>query len=316
MKTLETMKKVPDSNQTGRYILVPKKVKEVFHDLQKALNQARLIPDEGISLSYDLPENSDFPVVDRIFCNASWGSSEGIYIDVFIIEYDEQERKDRWIRFVTGKTLGETTDDFDYMQYVCGYIYRLFMGNGEIHSRYILIKNGEKERNHEYLVNRVNEELTAYMKQQFFCYRKKPQEYAEELALRSMILTALVKSALPDEKIENLLNLEQILEHLQGMCRSVMAVSVEEITDLLASCVTFSETKGSLADTESPKEKNSETDELSKLKKVVEDCCIPDDKEYARRRLIAEEALIHSNLPETKKLWERLEEIRIYKPFD
>lgn len=74
--------------------------------------------------------------------------------------------------------MGETTDDFDYMQYVCGYIYRLFMGNGEIHSRYILIKAGETERNHAYLINRVNEELAAYIKQQLFCDRKKPQEYA------------------------------------------------------------------------------------------------------------------------------------------
>lgn len=318
MKTLETMKKVPDPNQTGRFILVPRKIKEVFQDLQEALNQAGLMPDQGITLSYELPKDYDFPVVYKLLCNASWGSNEGIYIDIVLVEYDEQERKDKWIRFVTGKSLGETTDDFDYMQYVCGYIYRLFMGNGEIHSRYILIKTGETQRNHAYLINRVNEELAVYIKQQLFCERKKPQEYAEDLALRSMILAALVQSDLPDEKLEELLNLEQILEHLQSICKSVLAVSMEEIIDMIASSAAFSETKCRPADIEDSEEKSNTKvemwDELSELTKLVEACSTLDDEEHAKRITIAEEALTHSKLSDTSSLWKRLDELRL--PFD
>lgn len=77
------------------------------------------------------------------------------------------------------------------------------------------------------------------MKQQLFCIRKESNEYADELALKSMILTALSQSNLPEEKIAELLKLDHVLEYLQGMCQSVMAVSLEEIDDMLTSCSGF-----------------------------------------------------------------------------
>lgn len=91
MKTLETVKQIHDPNNTGKVLYVPRKMIEVFHDLKEELEKSGLLPDEGISLSYGIQEDSDFPVIDNLFCNASWGSSEGIYIDVIIRAYDESE---------------------------------------------------------------------------------------------------------------------------------------------------------------------------------------------------------------------------------
>lgn len=55
-----------------------------------------------------------------------WGNNEGVYIDVEIIAGGER------IRFATGKTLGETEEDYDKMSAIAGFIYKSFAGFGRV----------------------------------------------------------------------------------------------------------------------------------------------------------------------------------------
>jgi hypothetical protein len=59
-------------------------------------------------------------------CYAQWGGSEGVYLEVDFLAWDENEHLYKQINFATGKTLGETNEDFDRMQYIAGCIYRAF----------------------------------------------------------------------------------------------------------------------------------------------------------------------------------------------
>ena len=43
------------------------------------------------------------------------------------------------VNFAVGKSLKETTEAFDRMQYIAGRIYRAFMGDGTVHDRYMKI---------------------------------------------------------------------------------------------------------------------------------------------------------------------------------
>ena len=70
---------------------------------------------------------------------AKWGGSEGIYLHVdFIVEntiYNNYET----VNFAVGKSLQETTEAFDKMQFIAGRIYRAFMGDGTVRERHIKI---------------------------------------------------------------------------------------------------------------------------------------------------------------------------------
>lgn len=222
---------VPSEEGNGTY--KKRKAKEVFDDLCEILTKEGLFPDEYFLL--DLKPEQLFPDVDSMYCFAEWGGSEGIYLNVKILSYDEDAHTIKDIRFATGKTLIETTEAFDRMQYIAGYIYRLLMGDGQIHPRYVLIPNQAAERNQEQLLKRINSDVTSLIKQKIYQQQNSPEIYADELAIKLMILRTLAKRPLPEEIVNTLFEQNDILEKLSVQCKSIMKANYNEIEDILVS---------------------------------------------------------------------------------
>lgn len=125
MKIIETeiWEPVPDKPGYVRFVK-GRKIIEVYKELYEALSEMKLLPDEYFLLSHRIGENEEFPRDAVIRATTQWGSNEGIYIDVDIVTRDER------VHFITGKTLSETTEAFDWMNYIAGTIYKLFAGEG------------------------------------------------------------------------------------------------------------------------------------------------------------------------------------------
>ena len=105
-----------------------RKVYDVFKDLYASMKENNMMPDEYFNLNYRFDEDSVMPR-DPIFAvNTMWGSNEGVYIDVEMIAGGER------IRFATGKTLGETEEDYDRMSAIAAFVYKSFAGFGRVPS--------------------------------------------------------------------------------------------------------------------------------------------------------------------------------------
>ena len=114
--------------------------REVYTEIRDLLKAEDLMPDEYFIISSKFDNiNVNVPKVVDVICYAKWGGSEGIYLHVdFIVEnttYNIYEP----VNFAVGKSLKETTEAFDRMQYIAGRIYRAFMGDGTVHDRYMKI---------------------------------------------------------------------------------------------------------------------------------------------------------------------------------
>lgn len=343
MEKIRTKIQIPDPDNEGKFIYKPRKVSEVFQDLYDALKDSGLLPDDYFSLDYENTYrggvNADFPTINNIFCNTSWDSSEGIYIDVSIQEYDESQECYNLIPFATGKSLGETADDFFRMHYIGGYIYRLFMGNGALHPRYAPLKNKDTGNDSKQLMERVNQEFTDLMKQRLFCSQKNLCEYASVLELEAKAMNNLTQEALPKERLSELLSMPYILEYLRmeqmfeepdecipeylGENASIGCRSGRcSCGNIVRSYHNFCNSCGVKLDWENVKEedmKEKSKDELNflKSKKFVLACCVSDDDLLVRRKTIADAVLSNSTLPESQihKLKILLEDICDPRPF-
>ena len=221
--------------EDGKGICKKRKVKEVFDDLCEVLKKERLFPDEYFLLDLD-PEQL-WPEVHIIYCFAEWGGSEGIYLDIKMVVYDDTEESGvRDMCFATGKTLEETTEAFDRMQYIAGYIHRLLTGDGQIHSRYMRIQISSLEKEQVSFLNRMNSEIAAEMKQELYRGQNFPELYAEELAVKLMILHTISRNPLPKEEIETLSGKENILETLFSICKPVLETNRHKIEEKLLFC--------------------------------------------------------------------------------
>ena len=98
----------------GTRIYEPRTIQEVFNDIKKILTKEGLCPEEYFTLSYPTGCHADepFPEISGLFCNAQWGGSEGIYLDIAINVFDSEEKNYKQISFITGKTLSESGDAF------------------------------------------------------------------------------------------------------------------------------------------------------------------------------------------------------------
>lgn len=135
--------------------------------------------------------------------------------------YDERSKKHNMVHFITGKTLEVSEHAFDRMQYIAGYIYRLFMGNGVDHSRYMLVRKGTQEKNLEYVVEKTTIEFTAWLKQKLYVSRGEPNDYAEELSKKAKIIYNIAnkRHCFEERELKELVGQENILHMLyqQGM---------------------------------------------------------------------------------------------------
>lgn len=225
--------------EDGTRFYEPRTIQEVFNDIKKILTEEGLCPEEYFTLSYPTGCHADepFPEISGLFCNAQWGGSEGIYLDTAMNVFDSEEKKYKQISFITGKTLSESEDSFDRMQYIGGYIYRLLMGDGSVHARYILLHNPTQDK--RALDEKLNYEFISLMKKHLYSQKEDSVIDTEELALKAMILKAVTANPLGEDKLKQLLEADNALDILYHLCKPVMPATLYEVEDIIASIDTF-----------------------------------------------------------------------------
>ncbi len=138
MKTIEFDVWEPNPDKTGTVRRVRQRTaQEVFAELQYRLESTGYLPDEYFLLSDEWRNGKEIPKDAGFFCTVDYGGSEGVYLDVYLKWYDEQNQKSVTKNFVTGKTLGETGSDLDRMYLIASAVTKAFNGDGGTHARYI-----------------------------------------------------------------------------------------------------------------------------------------------------------------------------------
>lgn len=109
---------------------------EVFGELKYRLESQGYLPDEYLLLDSHWENGREIPRDADIFCTTDYGGSEGVYLDVYLKWYDEQQKKSVTKSFITGKTLGENGNDLDRMFLISSAITKAFHGDHATHTRY------------------------------------------------------------------------------------------------------------------------------------------------------------------------------------
>lgn len=215
---------------------------DVFNDLKAILEAEGLLPPEYLLMNSHLKKEA-LPAVYDLMCYTRWGSNEGIYLDIDIMTHDEEARERRIVHFVTGKSLEESTEEFDRMQFIAGYIYRLFMGDGQCHSRYAILPK-EKRHIHRELIDCVDQEFEAYLKS--VLYRRSEQEKEnrreaayKEIAVRTAIAEGISEICFPEYVTELLFAKENILEAMTAFCKEKDFENRQDVRDILNSAEFF-----------------------------------------------------------------------------
>lgn len=141
----EIWEPVPDKPGHIQYV-GQRKASEVFQNLENFLREENIYPDEYFLPNQDFDDKPDLemPRIADIFCYAQWGGSEGVYLEVeFAVKHPTENRYTR-VNFASGKTLGESSEDFDRMQYIAGRIYKAFTSEGCESSRFVAVPDGKK----------------------------------------------------------------------------------------------------------------------------------------------------------------------------
>lgn len=245
MRKIETDIWVPNEEKKGWVKYVGQRtVREVWEELCSSLKEEGLYPPDYFLIERDFEKRKLFPKLADVYCYTRWGSNEGIYIDIDMLISDKEEKNYKQVHFATGKSLGETEEEFDRMNYIASYIYRLFMGDGSTHARYMLVPGKESQFTHKKLLERAEYEVVAQMKQRMFLADKEGlthpiSDYTDELAVKLMIVKAMQNFELPQDKLLELAKQENVLDVLYFHCKRVVEPNLFEIEDILTSCPTM-----------------------------------------------------------------------------
>ncbi len=112
---------------------------EVFEELKHRLEGMGYLPDEYFLMDSHWENGREIPRDADIFCTTDYGSSEGVYLDVYLKWYDENQKKSITSSFITGKTLGENGSDLDRMFLISSAITKTFHGDHATHARYMKV---------------------------------------------------------------------------------------------------------------------------------------------------------------------------------
>ena len=88
---------------------------EVFEELKHRLEGQGYLPDEYFDLRSEWEDGREIPKEADLFCTVDYGGSEGVYVDVYLKWYDNDQQKSVTSSFIVGKTLGENGNDLDRM---------------------------------------------------------------------------------------------------------------------------------------------------------------------------------------------------------
>ena len=137
--------------------------RETFDKLKTHLETNGLLPDEYFSFSGKYEGlTGELPEFDDALCIPNFGGSEGIYLDISLACRD-REGKRYFQPFATGKTLGETADDYFRMFRIAAECSLMLNGRGFSYERNnVDIVLTEKEA--EAVANSVELDLCGYLK--------------------------------------------------------------------------------------------------------------------------------------------------------
>ena len=116
---------------------------EVYEELKHRLEGMGYLPDEYFLLDADWEDRRVIPRNADLFCTTDYGDSEGIYLDVYLKWYGE-DGKPVIKGFATGKTLGESGSDMDWMFLISSAITKAFHGEQGAYARYRQMEDGTK----------------------------------------------------------------------------------------------------------------------------------------------------------------------------
>ena len=111
--------------------------REVFAELKQRLESLGLLPDEYFLIGSNWEHGEEIPEDADMFVTTDYGGSEGIYLDINIKWYEDNEPVIK--SFATGKTLGETGADLDRMFLISSAITKAFHGDRGQYERYRLL---------------------------------------------------------------------------------------------------------------------------------------------------------------------------------
>lgn len=121
---------------------------EVFEDLKSKLEQNGMIPDEYLLLNSSINKDTPLPSFNEAICHVNFGGSEGIYMEIDL-PYRDESGQPQMTHFATGKTLGETVEDFYRISLIAGECSMLLNGEGcaiENNTHSILFLDEEQEK--------------------------------------------------------------------------------------------------------------------------------------------------------------------------
>lgn len=233
---------VPEKKGYVRYV-GQRKLHDVFSELEAYLKKENIYPDEYFMLTRDNDPDAQFPQGD-IRCYAQWGNSEGIYIELEVLVAATKDSPARWVNVASGKTLAQSSEAYDRMQYIAGRIYKAFCGESFQSPRYLILENKRDfEITYDALMSKLEYELCDYMKRELLHKQTPIGELSRKLGFMLTILSVIREpetyAGLPMDKVEQLYDTENILEILCGMCSSVSEADLFEISDIIASAPTF-----------------------------------------------------------------------------
>ena len=121
----------PDEKRRVRHIGMAD-AKETFDRLQTHLELKGLLPDEYFLFSDEL--TGELPEFDQALCIPNFGANEGIYLDISLACRDKDGKR-YFQNFATGKTLGETADDYYRMFRIAAECSLMLNGRGNTYEQ-------------------------------------------------------------------------------------------------------------------------------------------------------------------------------------
>ena len=124
----------PDENHRVKHIGMAD-AKETFDKLKTHLEAHGLLPDEYFLFSGKYEGlTGELPEFEEALCIPNFGSSEGIYLDISLACRDSDGKR-YFQSFATGKTLGETADDYFRMFRIAAECSLMLNGRGFSYER-------------------------------------------------------------------------------------------------------------------------------------------------------------------------------------
>ncbi|MDE6590670.1 MAG: ankyrin repeat domain-containing protein, partial [Oscillospiraceae bacterium] len=117
---------------------------QVFEELKQRLEGMGYLPDEYFELRSEWENGREIPKDADLFCTVDYGESEGIYVDVYLKWYDQEQKKSVTSSFIVGKTLGENGNDMDRMFLTASAITKAVHGDHATYARYMMV-NGQED---------------------------------------------------------------------------------------------------------------------------------------------------------------------------